>query len=211
MDGAKEQVIGIFRRKCQEAGIWVKQTKLYTPWSNAAEAEIRKLKKGAGQHMVRSKAPKRLWDNCLERVAYARSLTAHAINRLNRQVPETPLSGETADIAPFAEFKWYKWVLFQYTSVTYPDDTMVLGCALGPAIDIVPAMIMVLKANGKVVFRSTLRPLSPDKMANETMKEREKFNASIERLLGDLFKYEDFAKDPELESLGTSLFELLRA
>ncbi len=70
MDGAKEQVMRMFRRKYREAGIRVKQTEPYTPWSNAAESEIREVKKGVGRQMVRSKAPKLLWDDCLEREAY---------------------------------------------------------------------------------------------------------------------------------------------
>ena len=37
------------RRKCREAGIRVKQSKPYTPWSNAEEAAIRELKKGVGR------------------------------------------------------------------------------------------------------------------------------------------------------------------
>ena len=77
MDGALEQVQGNFRKKCREAGTHVKQTEPHTPWSNAAEAAIRELKKGVGRQMVRSGAPKRLWDDCLEREAYVRSLTAH--------------------------------------------------------------------------------------------------------------------------------------
>ena len=112
MDGAKEQVMGMFRRKCREAGIWVKQTEPYTPWSNAAEAAIRELKKGIGRQMVRSRAPKRVWDDCLEREAYVRSLTAHEIYQLDGQVPGTLVSGEIVDISPFAAFKWYEWVLF---------------------------------------------------------------------------------------------------
>ena len=52
MDWAKEQVMGTFLRKCREAGSRVKQTEPYTPWSNAAEAAIGKLKKGFGQQMV---------------------------------------------------------------------------------------------------------------------------------------------------------------
>ena len=112
MDGAQEQVMGMSRRKCRESGIWLKQTEPYTPWSNAAEAAIRKLKMGVGRLMVGSKAPKRLWDNCLEQEAYIRSLTAHEIYQLDGQVPETIVGGETAYISPFATFKWYKWVLF---------------------------------------------------------------------------------------------------
>ncbi len=119
------------------------------------------------------------------------------------------MSGETADISPFATFRWNEWVLFRDTSVTYPDDTTVLGRDLGPAIDIGPAMTRkVLKANGKLVYRSTVRGLTPDEMADETMtKEKSKFDESVEKLLGDSFKYKDFSYNPELESLGTPLFE----
>ena len=53
MDGALEQVRGTFRKKCREAGVHVKQTEPHTPWSNAAEAAIRELKKGVGRQMVR--------------------------------------------------------------------------------------------------------------------------------------------------------------
>ena len=74
--------------------------------------------------MVRSGAPKRLWDDCLEREAYVRSLTAH---------------------------------------------------------DIGPAMTRkVLKDNGKVVYRSTVRSLTPDELADETMKlKRKEFTEKV--------------------------------
>ena len=104
MDGAQEQTKGQFRKKCRDAGTHVKQTEPLTPWSNAAESAIRELKRGFGRKMVRSGAPKALWDDCLEREAYIRSHTAHNIYGLNGQVPETMVSGETADISPFALF-----------------------------------------------------------------------------------------------------------
>ena len=69
MDGSKEQLLGKFHHKCRQAGSHVKQTEPYTPWSNAAEGAIREVKRGAGREMVRSRAPKRLWDDCLEREA----------------------------------------------------------------------------------------------------------------------------------------------
>jgi hypothetical protein len=209
MDGAREQTMGLFRRKCREAGVHVRQTEPHTPWSNAVEAAIRELKKGVGRQMVRSAAPKRLWDDCLEREAYVRSLTAHDIYRLNGQVPETVVSGETADISPLALFKWYEWVMFRDTSVTYPDDAMVLGRDLGPAIDIGPAMTRkILKANGQIVYRSTVRHLTPDEMADEAMKrKREEFTNSVNSALGEGFKYEDFANDPELESFDTPTYQ----
>lgn len=106
MDNSKEQLLGEFRRKCREVGSRVKQTEPHTPWSNAAEAAIRELKRGVGRQMVRSRAPKRLWDHCLERQAYVRSLTAHDQFRLNGQVPETMVKGDTADISAIALFGW---------------------------------------------------------------------------------------------------------
>lgn len=63
------------------------------------------------------------------------------------------------------------------TSVTYQDETMVLGRDLGPAIDIGPAMTWkVLEANEKVVYRSTARSHTPNEIADTTAKTaREKF------------------------------------
>ena len=105
MDGALEQVQGKFCHKCRQAAVHVKQTEPHMPWSNAAESAIHELKCGLGREMVRSSAPRCLWDHCLERESYIRSHTALDIFSLNGQVPETIVSGETADISPFALFK----------------------------------------------------------------------------------------------------------
>jgi hypothetical protein len=72
IDGAKAQIQGGFRRKLREAGCHIKQTEPHAPKSNAAEGSIRELKRGVGREMVRSGAPKRLWDDCLVREAYVR-------------------------------------------------------------------------------------------------------------------------------------------
>jgi hypothetical protein len=94
-DGAKEKVTGKFRKKRREAGARVKQMEPHTPLSNLAEAAIREQKHGVGRQMVKLHVPKRLWDHCLERVAYIRLLTAHDMYRLTGQVPETLISGDT--------------------------------------------------------------------------------------------------------------------
>ena len=148
--------------------------------------------------MVRSCAPKRLWGNCLEHKAYIRSLAAHGMYRLGRQVPETIVSGETADVSLFAQFKWIEWVMIRNTSVTYQDGTMVLGRDLGPAINKGPAVTRkVLKENGQVVYQSTVRPLTSD----ETMKEtRVRFSDKVSVALGEGLRFEDFANNPDLET-----------
>ncbi len=48
MDGSKEQTLGRFKNKCQDADCRIKQTKPYSPWQNAAESAIRELKKATG-------------------------------------------------------------------------------------------------------------------------------------------------------------------
>ena len=64
------------------------------------EREIKELKKVAGHKMLQSRAPKHLWDDCLEWEAYIRSNTAHEIYKLDVEV-ETVTSGETSDISQF--------------------------------------------------------------------------------------------------------------
>ncbi len=100
-----------------------------------------------------------------------------------------------AEISQFALFGWFEWVaMFRDTAITYRDDKTVLGRDLGPVMDICPAM----------TYRSTVRGLTNDERVDEAHKqERKRFNKSLERALGDSFKYEDFVSDPELEDRGT--------
>ena len=134
--------------------------------------------------------------------AYIRSFTSLDIFALDGQVPETMISGETADISAFALFKWYEWVKFRDATVPYPQDKEVLGRDLGPAIDIGPAMTRkILKANGEVVYRSTVRALNSDELVSlEETREREEFDKAINAKLGEGFSYEDLrnSDDPEL-------------
>jgi hypothetical protein len=59
----------------------------------------------------------------------------------------------------------------------------------------------------EVVYRSTVRLLTPDELADETMKQkRDAFTDKVNSVLGDGFKCEDFASDPELEDLQTPLY-----
>ena len=48
--------------------------------------------------MLQSRAPKCLWDNCLELEVYISSDTAHDLYKLDEEVPKTVMLGETSDI-----------------------------------------------------------------------------------------------------------------
>jgi hypothetical protein len=39
MDGSKEQTLGRFKKKCQDADCRIKQTKPYSPWQNSAKSK----------------------------------------------------------------------------------------------------------------------------------------------------------------------------
>ena len=167
MDGSKEQTLGRFKKKCQDADCRIKQTEPYSPWQNAAESAIRELQKAARQKMVRAGAPKPFWMDAIKLEAYVHSNTAHDIFILQGEVPETVMSGETSDISQFCEFAFYDWIMFRDQPVAFPDDNPVLGRYLGPAIDVGPALTAkILKANGEVVYRSTYRALTDVELAN---------------------------------------------
>eukprot|EP00804_Cyclotella_cryptica_P017247 CCRYP_016811-RA/>CCRYP_016811-RA protein AED:0.26 eAED:0.25 QI:0/0/0/1/0.5/0.66/3/0/445 len=134
VDGAKEMKMGEFAWKCKEAHCYLQSTEPYSPWSNSAKREIRELKKGAAQKMMRSGAPQWLWCFALEFKSYVQSHTAHDIYRLDGHVPEMVVSGETADISPFCEFGFWDWVKFRDQGVASLGDALVLGKYLGPIL-----------------------------------------------------------------------------
>eukprot|EP01082_Thalassiosira_pseudonana_P000070 g27.t1 g27 contig1:60384-63019(+) len=104
-DDAKEMQKGKFAQKCRDADTDLRQLEPFTPWANAAEREIKELKRGAGRKLISSKCPKRFWDYCLEFESYIRSHTAHDIFKLDGRVPEALVSGETPDINTFPDLK----------------------------------------------------------------------------------------------------------
>ncbi len=77
------------------------------------------------------------------------------------------MTGNTADISHIAEFGWYDWVMFRDNKPSYPDDKLILGRYLGPAIDTGSAlMAKILKSNGMLVCRSTLRHLMDEELSS---------------------------------------------
>ena len=58
LNNAKEVIQGMFYQKLKDAACYLIQLEPYTPWSNAAEREIKELKKGADHELLMSRAPK---------------------------------------------------------------------------------------------------------------------------------------------------------
>ena len=185
-DGSKEQTLGNFKRKLKEADCHGRQTEPYSPWQNAAEGCIRELKRGVSRKMMKTGSPKVHWDHCIELEAMIRSNTSNDIFMTNGQVPETVMTGSTSDISHICEFAWYDWVMFRDNIPTFPDDKLILGRYLGPATDVGSALTAkILKSNGQVVFRSTLRHLTDEERACPVhTAQRKAFDDSITARLG---------------------------
>jgi hypothetical protein len=122
---------------------------------------------------------------------------AHEIYELYGEVPETVMSGQTADITPYCLHEWYEWVKFRDSAVNFPEDKVVLGCYLGPSIDIGLALTAKrLKENGQVVHHSTYHALTEEEwQSKEERKARRVFDEAIERKLGPSVKPEDLDED----------------
>jgi hypothetical protein len=153
--------------------------------------------------MIKTGSPKCLWDHCLELEAYVRSCTSNGICMTAFPVPETIMTGNTANISHIAEFGWYDWIMFHDNEPSYPDDKLILGRYLGPAIDTGLALTAkILKSNGVYVCRSTLRHLTDEEIDSSVHKDmRRKFDESIEHHLGPAalpqdFLAEDLTPDP---------------
>ena len=115
---------------------------------------------------------------------------------LDGMVPETKLTGSTADISNLCKFSWYQWVLLVDVPIDWPDDHWVLGRYLGPTADVGSMLTSdILKANGKVVCRTSVRHLTPDESKLEGwIKQKSVFDANIVVKLGNTATEADFDK-----------------
>ncbi len=140
----------------------------------------------------------------LELEAYVHSCTSNDIYMTSGQVPEIIITGKTTNISHIAEFGWYDWVMFCNNEPSYPDVKLILlGRYLGPAIDTGLALTAkILKSNGVLACRSTLRQLTDEEIDSSVHKDmRRKFDESIEHHLGlaalpQDFPAEDLTPDP---------------
>jgi hypothetical protein len=78
-----------------------------------------------------------------------------------------------------------------------------LGRDLGAAIDIGLAMARkFMNKNGSVMYRSSVRPLTPDEIQYPTEnREREEFDIGIEKKCGASMDKNDFKDDPDYANL----------
>ena len=124
------------------------------------------------------------------------SNTACGIYKLDGEVPETIMSGETSNISQFCELKWFEWVMFQDKTVPYPNDHFRLGRYLSLIIDIGPALMAeIIKENGQVIHRSTYQAQTQDEWEWEEWKtECSLFTESLHQRLDPHAEVRDLVK-----------------
>ena len=151
-----------------------------------------------------------LWDHCLKLETYIRSHTALDKYELQGRVPKTIVSGQTADISLFIELPFYTWLKFWDNLAKYPEPKKQLGCWLGPAIDIDPAMTAkILKSNGQVLYMLTYHGLTDDEHHDNAEVQKWKlFDFLIKSKLGSPLSFHDLQDmDPDITTPHYELYE----
>ena len=174
---------------CNRIGTTLRVLEANTQWANRAELYVGLMKEATRKDMRETNSPLVLWDYCVERRALIFQVTAKKLFQLNGTNPHTATFGSEADISHLCQFGWYEWVYFRDQSALYPYPKECLGRCLGPAKNEGNVMAQwILRENGKVIVRRSLRRLTPAELApsNEAEKaKRDAFTLSIRAKLGD--------------------------
>ena len=136
--------------------------------------------------MRESNSPMILWDYCVERRARINNLTAKDNFKLHGTMPHTATLAEEGDISSLCQIGWYEWCYYHEQTAAFPHNREVLGRVLGPARHEGNEMAQwVLKANGRVVPRRSLRPLTiAEKHSAVETKKHDVYDALICRIMG---------------------------
>ena len=133
-----------------------------------------------------SNSPLWFWDYCVEWRARINNLTAKNVFRLHGSTPHMLTTGDEGDISNLCQYEWYEWCYFRDQTAAFPNNKEVLGRVLRPASGPGNEMAQwILKANGRVVPRRSLRPLKVDELHSPVeIKKRDVFDELIKRRWG---------------------------
>ena len=185
-DMSGEQISSEVKKCCNDIGTTLRALEEGTPWSNEAESYIGLIKEAVRKDMHESNSPLWFWDYCGERRARINNLTAKDAFRLHGTTPHTITTGDEGDISNLCQYTWYEWCYFREQTAVFPNNKEVLGRVLGPPRGAGNEMAQwILKANGRVVPRRSLRPLKVDEIHRPVeIKKREVFDELNERRWG---------------------------
>ena len=158
-DTSGEQMSSEAKKFCNDTGTTLRALEEGTPWSNKTELKIGLIKEVVRKDMCESNSPLCFWDYCVERRARINNLTAKNALRLHGSTPHTCTTGDEGYISNLCQYVWYDWCYFRDQKAAFPNHKVVLGRDLAPARGAGNEMAQwILKANGRVVPRQSLRP-----------------------------------------------------
>ena len=153
---------------CQKIGTNLRILEGSTHWSNKAKFYVGLFKEAVRKDMIDENSPLFFWGYCAKRRALITKMTAKDLFQLQGKTPHSATFGEEGDISNVCQFSWYEWVYFRETTGKFPFPSYVLDRCLGPAKKEGNEMARwVLKQNGKIVPRRTMRKLTRDELVRE--------------------------------------------
>jgi hypothetical protein len=186
-DAAGEQTSRKVKTFLQQIGTSLRVLEKSTQWANRAELYIGLIKEAVRQDMKASAAPIPFWDYCAERRVRINNLVAKDLFQLKGRNPHYCTTGDEGDISNVCQYSFYQWVYYRDGDVAFPGPKEVLGRCLGPAKGEGNEMSQwVLRNNGRVIPRRTLRPLT-EREIREEVKQREIFDVVIHKRFGSPF------------------------
>ena len=166
-DMSGEQMSSEVKKFCNYIGTTLRALEEGTPWSNKAELYIGLIKDAVRKDMREMNSPLCLWDYCVERRARINNLTTKNAFKLHGSTPLTVTTGDEGDISSLCQYGWYEWCYFRDQTTAFPNNKEDLGRVLGPGRVAGNEMAQwILKVNGRVVPRRSLRPLKLDEIHN---------------------------------------------
>ena len=183
-DNAKEETLGDWRRVIKHHLIKQRMTEPHSGWQNRCEDEIREVRKHYARIMALHRCPEAFWDFCMEYVIAVRQFLVR--RAAGDRPPLETITGETPDTSEFMDFDFYQWIKYRDSTMD-KDSPIKLGRWLGVAHDVgTPLTYWVLKDNGQVIARSTVRPLLDDEIGDEVERtQRDEFDKMVKEKYGD--------------------------
>ena len=183
-DGALELKKSEWGRLCRKHKIVQKTTEPDCPWQNFAEPNGGAIKR-AVRHLLRTtNSPVRLWDYCWEYYCYIKRFTVTSNIHLENKTPYEKIHGRMPNITEFIQYRWFEWVW--YADLQNPDDE-ILGRWLGPAENAgFGHTSNILTNKGRIVTRSSLRPMKEGELDNPDVKRRcSDYTREMESFIGN--------------------------
>lgn len=168
-DASGEQSSKEVKDFCHLIGTSLRYLEENTPWSNRAELYIGLIKESVRKDLRDSNSPLAFWDYCCERRARINNLTARNLFQLEGRNAHFTVTGDEGDISNLCQFGWYDWVYYREHKPSFPYPKEILGRVLGPSKGQGNEMSQwILKSNGKVVPRRTVRSLTAAEINSST-------------------------------------------